>query len=63
MVCALFLPLGRTRQTASLTKSTDNPALVPIDEPIGCGYDWCIDQGALMTDPKKLEAQSEELDP
>ena len=31
------------------------------DEPIRCGYDWFIDQ-RTMTDPKKAEAQNEELD-
>ena len=33
-----------------------------MDEPIGCGYDWFIDQVAPMTDPKNPEAQNEELD-
>ena len=33
-----------------------------MDEPIGCGHDWCIDQVEPMTDPKRPEAQNEELD-
>ena len=45
----------------SLTKSTDNLERAPIDEPIRCGYDWCIDQVAPMTDPKNSEAMNEEL--
>ena len=32
-----------------------------MNEPIGCCYDWCIDQVAPMTDPKNREAQNEEL--
>lgn len=32
-----------------------------MDEPIGCGYHWCIAH-STMTDPKKAEAQNEELD-
>ena len=45
----------------SLTKSTDNLERALMEDPIGCGYDRCIDQVAPMTDPKNPETTNEEL--